>query len=77
MDERRSNFEYQDLIACGRRELFDKGPQLPLPPMLMFVRISEIAEVGGEYGKGLVRAGGRGRRADHTLPLSEKAQCVL
>ena len=31
-------------------------PQLPLPPMLMFDRISEIAETGGEYGKGLVRA---------------------
>ena len=30
--------------------------QLPLPPMLMFDRISEIAEAGGEYGKGLVRA---------------------
>ena len=30
--------------------------QLPLPPMLMFDRISEIAETGGEYGKGLVRA---------------------
>ena len=56
MDERRSNFEYEDLLACGRGELFGKGPQLPLPPMLMFDRISEIAEVGGEYGKGLVRA---------------------
>ena len=32
------------------------GPQLPLPPMLMFDRISEMAETGGEYGKGLVRA---------------------
>ena len=56
MHERRSNFEYEDLLACGRGELFAKGPQLPLPPMLMFDRISEIAEVGGEYGKGLVRA---------------------
>jgi 3-hydroxyacyl-[acyl-carrier protein] dehydratase / trans-2-decenoyl-[acyl-carrier protein] isomerase len=56
MQGRRSNFEYEDLLACGRGELFDKGPQLPLPPMLMFDRISEIAEVGGEYGKGLVRA---------------------
>ena len=56
MQERRSNFDYEDLLACGRGELFDKGPQLPLPPMLMFDRISEIAEVGGEYGKGLVRA---------------------
>jgi beta-hydroxyacyl-ACP dehydratase FabA len=30
--------------------------QLPLPPMLMFDRISEISETGGEYGRGLVRA---------------------
>ena len=56
MQERRSIFEYEDLLACGRGELFVQGPQLPLPPMLMFDRISEIAEVGGEYGKGLVRA---------------------
>ncbi|MFZ0609052.1 MAG: beta-hydroxydecanoyl-ACP dehydratase, partial [Xanthobacteraceae bacterium] len=48
MQERRSNFEYEDLLACGRGELFGEGPQLPLPPMLMFDRISEIAEVGGE-----------------------------
>src|SRR5215210_182679 len=56
MDTRRSSFEYEDLLACGRGELFREGPQLPLPPMLMFDRISEIAEAGGEYGKGLMRA---------------------
>jgi 3-hydroxyacyl-[acyl-carrier protein] dehydratase/trans-2-decenoyl-[acyl-carrier protein] isomerase len=56
MKERRSHFEYEDLLACGRGELFADGPQLPLPPMLMFDCISEIAEVGGQYGKGLVRA---------------------
>jgi 3-hydroxyacyl-[acyl-carrier protein] dehydratase/trans-2-decenoyl-[acyl-carrier protein] isomerase len=56
MDNRRSSFEYEDLLACGRGELFREGPQLPLPPMLMFDRISEIAEAGGEYGKGLMRA---------------------
>jgi 3-hydroxyacyl-[acyl-carrier protein] dehydratase / trans-2-decenoyl-[acyl-carrier protein] isomerase len=57
MQERRPSFDYDDLLACGRGELFGEGnPQLPLPPMLMFDRISEIAEVGGEYGKGLVRA---------------------
>src|ERR1700752_1052704 len=56
MPERRSNFEYEDLLACGRGELFAEGPQLPLPPMLMFDRISEIAEAGGKYGKGLARA---------------------
>ena len=30
--------------------------QLPLPPMLMFDRISEISEDGGEHGKGMIRA---------------------
>src|SRR5436309_15290628 len=56
MENRRSHFDYEDLLACGRGELFGEGPQLPLPPMLMFDRISEIAEKGGEHGKGLVRA---------------------
>ena len=56
MQERRSSFEYEDLLACGRGELFREGPQLPLPPMLMFDRISEIAETGGAHGKGVVRA---------------------
>src|SRR6516164_2691924 len=56
METRRSSFDYEDLLACGRGELFDNGPQLPLPPLLMFDRISEIAEAGGDYGKGLVRA---------------------
>jgi len=56
MDERRSSFTYEDLLACARGEMFRSGPQLPLPPMLMFDRISEIAEKGGEYGKGVVRA---------------------
>jgi 3-hydroxyacyl-[acyl-carrier protein] dehydratase / trans-2-decenoyl-[acyl-carrier protein] isomerase len=56
MDYRRSSFEYEDLLSCGRGELFVEGPQLPLPPMLMFDRIAEIAEAGGQHGKGLVRA---------------------
>ncbi len=57
MENRRSSFGYEDLLACARGELFGLGnAQLPLPPMLMFDRISEIAEAGGEYGKGLVRA---------------------
>lgn len=57
MTERRSSFEYEDLLACGRGELFGAGnAQLPLPPMLMFDRISEISEQGGEFGKGFVRA---------------------
>jgi 3-hydroxyacyl-[acyl-carrier protein] dehydratase/trans-2-decenoyl-[acyl-carrier protein] isomerase len=57
MQNRRTSFSYDDLLACARGELFGVGnAQLPLPPMLMFDRISEIAEAGGEYGKGLVRA---------------------
>lgn len=57
MAEQRSNYGYEDLLACGRGELFGEGnAQLPLPPMLMFDRISEISEEGGEHGKGLVRA---------------------
>jgi 3-hydroxyacyl-[acyl-carrier protein] dehydratase / trans-2-decenoyl-[acyl-carrier protein] isomerase len=57
MAERRSSFEYEDLLACGRGEMFGPGnAQLPLPPMLMFDRISEISETGGPNGKGCVRA---------------------
>ncbi|HEV2574738.1 MAG TPA: 3-hydroxyacyl-[acyl-carrier-protein] dehydratase FabA [Beijerinckiaceae bacterium] len=57
MSERRSSFEYEDLLACGRGELFGPGnAQLPLPPMLMFDRIAEITETGGANGKGLIRA---------------------
>jgi 3-hydroxyacyl-[acyl-carrier protein] dehydratase/trans-2-decenoyl-[acyl-carrier protein] isomerase len=57
MRERRSSFEYEDLIACARGELFGMGnAQLPLPPMLMFDRIGEISEDGGANGKGMVRA---------------------
>jgi 3-hydroxyacyl-[acyl-carrier protein] dehydratase / trans-2-decenoyl-[acyl-carrier protein] isomerase len=56
MENRRSSYEYEDLLACGRGELFAEGPQLPLPPMLMFDRISEIADSGGEHGRGRVLA---------------------
>ncbi len=56
MQSRPSSFNYEELLACGRGELFAGGPQLPLPPMLMFDRISELSEQGGEYGKGFVRA---------------------
>jgi 3-hydroxyacyl-[acyl-carrier protein] dehydratase/trans-2-decenoyl-[acyl-carrier protein] isomerase len=57
MQDKRSSYEYEDLLACGRGELFGPGnAQLPLPPMLMFDRISEISESGGEYGKGMIRA---------------------
>lgn len=57
MKDRRNSYAYEELLACGRGELFGAGnAQLPLPPMLMFDRITEISETGGEYGKGVVRA---------------------
>jgi 3-hydroxyacyl-[acyl-carrier protein] dehydratase / trans-2-decenoyl-[acyl-carrier protein] isomerase len=55
--QQRSTYEYEDLLACGRGEMFGPGnAQLPLPPMLMFDRIAEISETGGPNGKGLIRA---------------------
>jgi len=57
MPKRRSSFEYEDLLACARGELFGPGnAQLPLPPMLMFDRIASINEEGGEHGRGVVVA---------------------
>ena len=57
MQDKRSSYEYEDLLACGRGEMFGPGnAQLPLPPMLMFDRISEISATGGEYGRGVMRA---------------------
>jgi 3-hydroxyacyl-[acyl-carrier protein] dehydratase/trans-2-decenoyl-[acyl-carrier protein] isomerase len=57
MAERRSSFEFEDLLACARGELFGRGnPQLPLPPMLMFDRISSVTDTGGEHGKGRIVA---------------------
>jgi 3-hydroxyacyl-[acyl-carrier protein] dehydratase/trans-2-decenoyl-[acyl-carrier protein] isomerase len=54
---RKSSFDLQGLLACARGELFGPGnPQLPLPPMLMFDRITSITEDGGESGKGEVVA---------------------
>ena len=50
-------FNYEKLIECGKGMLFGKGnAQLPLPPMLMFDRITNINETGGEYSKGEVIA---------------------
>lgn len=54
---RLSALSREDLLRCAHGELFGPGnAQLPLPPMLMFDRITHIAEEGGAYGKGEVRA---------------------
>ena len=36
MTTRQSSFNYEEILTCGRGELFGPGnAQLPLPPMLM------------------------------------------
>ena len=54
---RPSSFSYEDLLTCSRGELFGPGnAQLPAPNMLMFDRITRIAEDGGSYNKGEIHA---------------------
>jgi 3-hydroxyacyl-[acyl-carrier protein] dehydratase/trans-2-decenoyl-[acyl-carrier protein] isomerase len=57
MSGRKSSFDMQGLLACARGELFGEGnARLPLPPMLMFDRITRITEKGGAHEKGEVEA---------------------
>ena len=52
-----NSFTYEKLIECGQGMLFGEGnAKLPLPPMLMFDRITNINETGGEFTKGEVVA---------------------
>ena len=54
---RRANFDMAGLLACAKGELFGAGnARLPSPPMLMFDRITRIAERGGTHDKGEVMA---------------------
>jgi 3-hydroxyacyl-[acyl-carrier protein] dehydratase/trans-2-decenoyl-[acyl-carrier protein] isomerase len=54
---RKSSFDLQGLLSCARGELFGEGnAKLPLPPMLMFDRITQILENGGAHGKGSIEA---------------------
>ena len=53
----KNSFSYEDLLACGRGEMFGPGnAQLPMPNMLMIDRITNISTEGGNYGKGIVLA---------------------
>ncbi len=57
MPEKKPSYTFEELLACGRGELFGPGnAKLPAPPMLMFDRITDISEEGGEFGKGYIRA---------------------
>lgn len=57
MNDRPSSIDYEGLLSCARGEMFGLGnPQLPLPPMLMMDRITEISADGGSNGQGHVVA---------------------
>jgi 3-hydroxyacyl-[acyl-carrier protein] dehydratase/trans-2-decenoyl-[acyl-carrier protein] isomerase len=53
----KNSFTYDELIACGKGDLFGEGnAKLPLPPMLMFDRITKIDNISGEFKKGIIKA---------------------
>ena len=54
---KKNSYSYDDLITCGNGDLFGPGnAKLPLPPMLMFDRITEINENNGSFNKGSLKA---------------------
>jgi len=53
----KSEFSFEELLSCGRGEMFGPGnAQLPLPPMLLFHRMTEITDQGGAFNKGRIEA---------------------
>ncbi len=53
----KSSFSYNDLIECAEGKLFGPGnAKLPMPPMLMFDKISHISQEGGIFSKGQIVA---------------------
>lgn len=52
-----ASFDHDQLLACGRGDLFGPGnAQLPTPNMLMMDRILRIADFGGANDKGEILA---------------------
>lgn len=57
MADRPTSIDKDGLLACARGDMFGQGnPQLPMPPMLMMDRVTEISDDGGPHGKGHVVA---------------------
>lgn len=51
----KNSYTKEELLVSGKGDLFGPGnAQLPLPPMLMMDRITEISADGGAFGKGHV-----------------------
>ena len=54
---KKNSYSYDELINCGNGALFGPGnAKLPLPPMLMFDRITEINDSNGAFNKGSLKA---------------------
>tara|TARA_B100000575_G_C22670921_1_gene409266 strand:+ start:80 stop:580 length:501 start_codon:yes stop_codon:yes gene_type:complete len=54
---KKNSYSYNELINCGNGNLFGPGnAKLPLPPMLMFDRITEINDSNGSFKKGFLKA---------------------
>lgn len=55
--EKKSSYTYEEILTCSHGKMFGPGnAQLPLPPMLMVHRITDISETGGEHDNGYIRA---------------------
>ena len=53
----KNSYSYEELISCGKGDMFGEGnAKLPLPPMLMFDRITEIKKDIGQFKKGFIKA---------------------
>ena len=54
---KKNSFTYNELIDCANGKLFGPGnAKLPLPPMLMFDRITDVKEDNGAFKKGSIIA---------------------
>jgi len=50
---KKNSYNREEFLECGHGRMFGPGnARLPLPPMLMFDRITRISEEGGLHGKG-------------------------
>ena len=55
--KKKDSYDYKELIDCGKGLIFGEGnAKFPLPPMLMFDRITKIQENSGIYKKGFIKA---------------------
>jgi len=57
--EKKSSYTYEEILNSSKGNLFpgEMGlPRLPMPPMLMFDRFTEVSDVGGKFEKGFMKA---------------------